>query len=179
MTWEAISTVGELIATFLVALSLIYLIIQVRQNSASIQATTNQANLAGFNNLNAMLAENPDLAAVVEKGSADPESMTERENLSYTWIMRSYLNLYLNLYDQHEQGTCPSYLWDRHASELKSLLFSPGVKAFRKIDTSYEDMFVHIEMRQDLLAHRTGLRLETDHTIAHTGTGASAVEPDS
>ena len=69
MNWDAIGAVGAVLGAVLVAGTLIYLIIQVRQNSASINATTNQANISAFNQLNAILAENPNLAAILLKGT--------------------------------------------------------------------------------------------------------------
>ena len=159
MNWDAIGAVGEVLGALLVAATLIYLIIQVRQHSASINATTNQANLTAFNQLNIVLAESPRLAAIIEKGSDTPELLTEEENLSFTWLCRSYLNLYLNLFDQYQHGTCPEFLWERHARELQTMFTSPGFQAFLAIDTSYQDLYNHIQARPPQSGYKIGLRL--------------------
>lgn len=159
MNWDMVGAIGEVLGALLVAATLIYLIIQVRQNSASINATTNQANISAFNHLNAMLASNPELAAVLLKGTETPEALTEDENLSFTWLVRSYLNLYLTLFDQYQHGTCPEYLWQRHAKELKSMTNTPGFQSFLAIDASYTELFAHIDAMPEVDSFQTGLRL--------------------
>lgn len=159
MNWDAIGAIGELIGATVVALTLIYLVIQTRQNSASIHANTNQMNLSGFNQINIVLAENPKLAAIVEKGTVAPETLSDEENYSFTWIIRSYMNLYLSLFDQYRAGTCPEFLWQRHARDLKTMLGNPGFQAFLKIDDSYRELYTYVEALPEFEAHAIGLRL--------------------
>ena len=160
MNWDAIGAVGEVLGAVLVAGTLIYLIIQVRQNSASINATTNQANISAFNQLNAILAENPNLAAILLKGTEHPEQLTDEENLSFTWIVRAYLNLYLTLYDQYRHGTCPEYLWHRHATELKTMTGTPGFQEFLQIDASFQELYDYVDSLPEGDTMQTGLRLK-------------------
>jgi len=160
MNWEAVGASGEVLGAILVAITLIYLIVQVRQNSASINATTNQSNLAGFNQINIVLAQDPKLAAIVLKGTEDPASLSEEENLSFTWVIRSYLNLYLNLYEQYLHGTCPEYLWMRHARELKTMTSTPGFIAVLEIDSSFQDLYNYIDTIDEIPGFRSSLRLK-------------------
>ena len=148
VSWEAVGAIGEVGGTIVVAITLIYLVVQVRQNSTAIDATITQANSATFNELNSLLATSPELASLFERGSDAPESLTDEENLQYTWLMRSYMNLYMNLYDQYRYGTCPENLWHRHAVELAVILPSPGIQAFKAIDSSFDELFEYIEQAE-------------------------------
>ena len=145
MNWEAIGAIGEVVGAAVVGVTLIYLIIQVKQNSVSINANITQANIAAFNELNALLASDEELSAILEKGTDHPQTLSESENRRFTWLMRSYLNLYLNLFDQYRQGTCSPELWDRHALELSIIAPSPGIKAFRQIDSTFNELFAFVE----------------------------------
>src|SRR5262249_25285125 len=99
MSWEAIGAVSEAIGTLTVAITLVFLIIQVRQNSRAVNASITNGNIAAFNHLNSMLAADPRLAGILDRGSVDPTQLTDDERYTFTWLIRSYLNLFQNLYD--------------------------------------------------------------------------------
>ena len=146
VNWDAVGATGEVIGAFAVVTTLVYLLIQVRQHSRSINSITTQTNIAQFNELTMLLAVNPDLADVFSRGSQNPDDLNESESYSFTWFVRSLMNLYANLYDQYQQNACPEYLWERHAKELKANYdASPGFQLFRESDPGFEDLFEYID----------------------------------
>lgn len=159
MNWEAISAIGEVVGALVVAITLAFLVVQVRQNSRAINATITHGNIAGFNELNTLLAANPQLAEILDRGTKDPSQLTAAEAYSYSWIVRSFLNLFLNLYDQFRQGTCPESLWRRHETELRVFASSPGVRKFLSANSYYHQLVVHIDSLPPAVDHRIGLRL--------------------
>jgi len=100
MNWDAVGAVGEIVGAIAVVITLGYLVVQVRQNTRGIHAATIQTNVSDFNSLNIHLATNPKLAEVFDKAVDAPESLNKEEEYSFLWLMRSYMNLYQNLYDQ-------------------------------------------------------------------------------
>jgi hypothetical protein len=76
MSWEAIGAIGEVGGALVVAATLAFLVVQVRQISKAINATITHGNIAGFNELNTLLAANPLLAEISDRGSADPGRLT-------------------------------------------------------------------------------------------------------
>ena len=163
MNWEAIGAIGEVVGALVVAATLAFLVVQVRQNSKAINATITHGNIAGFNALNQMLAANPQLAEIFDRGSADPTQLTSTEAYSYAWIVRSFLNLFLNLYDQYLQGTCPKPLWYRHAVELQSFAKSSGLREFVKGNSYYRDLMEHIDALPPSPDHQLALKLDAKH----------------
>ena len=159
MNWEAIGAIGEVVGALVVSATLAFLVVQVRQNSKAINATITHGNIAGFNELNTLLAANPLLAEIFDRGSSDPSRLTASEAYSYVWIVRSFLNLFLNLYDQFLQGTCPESLWRRHEMELQSFVTSPGVREFLKANSYYHQLIEHIDALPPARDHRIGLSL--------------------
>ncbi len=157
MNWEAIGAIGEVVGALVVAATLAFLVVQVRQNSKAISATITHGNIAGFNELNTLLAANPLLAEILDRGSADPSRLTAAEAYSYTWIVRSFLNLFLNLYDQFLQGTCPEPLWRRHEMELQSFATSAGVREFLEANSYYHQLIEHIDALPPARDHRLNL----------------------
>ena len=162
MNWEAISAIGEVAGALVVAITLVFLVVQVRQNSQAINATITHGNIAGFNELNALLAANPQLAEILDRGSTDPSRLTATEAYSYAWIVRSFLNLFFNLYDQFRQGTCPESLWRRHEMELQAFASSLGVREFVKANSYYHQLLEHVDSLPPVRDHRIGLKLGID-----------------
>lgn len=156
MNWEAIGAIGEVAGALVVAVTLAFLVVQVRQNSRAINATITHGNIAGFNELNTLLAANPDLAEILDRGCKDPARLNATEAYSYIWIVRSFLNQFLNLYDQFLQGTCPESLWRRHETELQSFATSPGVREFLKANSYYHELTAHIDALPPAPDHRIG-----------------------
>lgn len=57
MNWEAIGAIGEVVGAVAVVATLIYLIAQLKQNTAGIHAATIQANFQMFNQLNTLMID--------------------------------------------------------------------------------------------------------------------------
>ena len=65
MNWEAVGAIGEVVGAFGVILTLGYLAIQVRQNSAVVRSSTRQAISTAQSEIGYRLAENSELRAAV------------------------------------------------------------------------------------------------------------------
>jgi hypothetical protein len=104
-----------------------------------------------FNHVNGMLATDPELAELMERGHAQPESLDDREQRQYTWLTRCYVNCYFNIYQQYLDGTCPEGFWQDLAMELKWSLGTPGGQIWRNLNTSiYLDLYRYIDEMPDL-----------------------------
>lgn len=97
MNWEAIGASAEAIGAIGVMLTLLYLAFQTRQNTRVLQQTTRmyetstyRANIDGVMNLQAVLAQDDQLALVWKRGLAN-EGLSESELARF----ESYLNMYM------------------------------------------------------------------------------------
>ena len=77
MNWEALAAIGEILGATAVLVTIAYLAVQVRQNTASVATATWESVLTGFNEINVAVANNPELADVVTRGMYDPDSLTD------------------------------------------------------------------------------------------------------
>ncbi|MFT4799432.1 MAG: hypothetical protein ACJAYE_003628 [Candidatus Azotimanducaceae bacterium] len=64
MNWDAVGAVAELVGAAGVIVTLIYLATQVRQNTKSISTSSFQATTDALNQVNALIADNSDLAEI-------------------------------------------------------------------------------------------------------------------
>jgi hypothetical protein len=161
MTIFELGALGEFVGGIAIIVTLIYLAVQVRKSQqATISATLN-ASIGEFNHLSAMLAADPGLAEILERGNAQPESLDDSEQRQYVWLNRCYINNYFNMYRQHLDGNCSKELWQNLAKELKWWLDSPGGQIWRNLNTSmYLDLYRYIDEMPDLDRAPVDFKLE-------------------
>jgi hypothetical protein len=148
--WDALGAIAELVGATAVLITLVYLVIQVRQHSRSISSMATQAIFGQFNELSMLLASDPILAKAFEQGLSNPESLSDEDASRFTWLVRTMMNIWMNLYDQYIQGACPKYLWLRSVQELKALYDqSPGLQRFRETDPGFEELFEYVDQMSD------------------------------
>ena len=63
VNWEAIAAVGQLVGALAVLATLIYLAVQIRQNTAAVATATYESAMTGFNDINVVVASHPSLAS--------------------------------------------------------------------------------------------------------------------
>ena len=79
MNWEAIGAVGEIVGALGVIVTLAYLATQVRQNTDSMQASS-ELNLSNRSaDWMSMMALNPELSIIHDKAEENPESLAPEE----------------------------------------------------------------------------------------------------
>ena len=87
MNWEAIGAIAELIGVLAVIVSLIYLAIQIKQNSDSTKALIRQEIATSIlNNITGAVQSNERLQEVMRK-ALDGTELTEEEE--FRWTVRS------------------------------------------------------------------------------------------
>ena len=79
MNWQALSTIAEVIGAIAVVASVIYLAIQVRENTRlSAQRTVSSA-IDAFNEFDRLIASTPDLASLLTRGETALSSLSPDE----------------------------------------------------------------------------------------------------
>ena len=68
MNWEAISAIGQIVGALAVLITLIYLAIQLKQNTAAVATSTYESAMTGFNDINVVVASHPELASLLDRG---------------------------------------------------------------------------------------------------------------
>ncbi len=111
MNWEAIGAVGETVGGIGVIVTLIYLAIQVRQNTrnihdnvTSLQVNAYQDLISRITNVNTLTITNSELAALLLKAQTDPRSLDEVELNRYSSYLLTLLRHADMAYLQYERG---------------------------------------------------------------------------
>ena len=133
MNLESLGNLGDFLGGIAVIATLIYLALQVRQNTLQIaqnsdwlRAQTYRADQNAHVAATQLVASDASLAAIYRKGSADPDALTEDEWTRLAFYYGLMFGNYQNSLYQVEQGLLDKALWPNQVKIITMLLKSPG-----------------------------------------------------
>jgi len=130
MNWDAIGAVAELVGALGVIASLIYLAVQIRQNTRSSRAATFQSTSSEVSHLYRTLASDSELARIFRIGLLEPQALDEDEFSRFGALLISALKGYENIFVQYHQGTVDDQTWEAWRRSILSMLELPGAAFF-------------------------------------------------
>jgi hypothetical protein len=130
MNWDAVGAIAESVGALGVIMSLVYLGLQVRQN-------TKQVRLNRFQETSSTLQDgfapiyHPGNPEIWYKGHHKPDELTEQEALTFRMFMERQLYNVQNVVYQHEHGLIDQDVFESTVSQMRELLIgTPGGSAF-------------------------------------------------
>jgi hypothetical protein len=119
MNWEAIGAIGEVVGAFAVIATLLYLAVQIRQNTKAIRSTTLTA-ITEHKHFE--LRWSSDIAPAWRKALTDPSSLTPDESWQVAEWMASSFVARQNEFFQHQQGLIDDDTWEASEKIIKLAL---------------------------------------------------------
>jgi hypothetical protein len=128
MSLEDLGNIGEFVAAVGVIVSLIYLAVQIRQNTRSLRAGAFQQYRQQSAELSRLLAE-PDMASVYRRGLDSPDQLTQEERTRFEAMMVFAFNSNENFFLLRQMGLLDDTLWaGGRTAYLRWLLRHDGAK---------------------------------------------------
>lgn len=141
MNWEAIGAVGEIVGAGAVFATLVYLALQIRQNTAMTNTSIYESAMGGFIGLNQITLFNPHVAQAYIKGLADPDNLNEEESFYCNMLLRAYMNHVYKLFRLFERGAFPATEWELAATEASQILLGNEMgKRFARDNRYFDDV---------------------------------------
>jgi len=126
MNWDAIGAVGEIIGALAVFITLIYLALQIRQNTRAINSAALDSTVNTISIARQSIYENDDVARVYLKGLAAPEELDELERLKFRLLLHNLMLSESNIFAQTTFSDLPDSEWQAQSTVIKRVLSSPG-----------------------------------------------------
>lgn len=126
MDLEAVGNIGEAVGAAAVVVSLLYLVVQIRQNTRSIRAATYQSIVAAAAGCNQTLSQSKALARVMRLGGGDPSALDEDEQVQFDFLCLQFFDIFENLHLQHVHGHLDEEYWRPRRRAFLALFESPG-----------------------------------------------------
>lgn len=132
MNWEAIGVFAEVVSAMVVVLSLIYLARELRLNRVATETASVNSLSDGWNQLNALLINDAELAQLWSQGFSDLSSLNESQFNRFYFVGQSYLNHFMTVKKHRDAGTLSEEEWLIHASATLTDISRPTAGATRR-----------------------------------------------
>jgi hypothetical protein len=106
--------------------SLVYLAVQIRQNTRAVRTSSFHAVTDSFNLLNTAIADNESLARVFRLGTEGLGNLNEDERVRFNFLFLGAIRIFETLYYQNKQGIGEPALWRAEIETMTALLGTPG-----------------------------------------------------
>ena len=127
MPLDQVANIAEICAAALVIVSLIYVGLQVRQNTQAIQVTTTQAFTDTWISFVSNLNQSPHLADIYHRGLSDASSLKGGDLVQFYAFLGQAFAAYQSFYIQWQGGVLDEELWKSYQHGMADLMTNPGV----------------------------------------------------
>jgi len=122
---ESLGNIGEFVGAIGVVVSLVYLSLQLRQNTSSVRASSFNSMIQNSIRLLEHAFRDSEFAAFLARAEADPSNLNEGERLRWDSYMTAVFRHFGNLVYQNRVGALDRQMWQSYRRDLKEHLRSP------------------------------------------------------
>jgi hypothetical protein len=126
MNWEAIGAVGEIVGALAVFLTLIYLAMQIRQNTLSVRAAAVDASISHVSNIRESIFASADITDIYVEGGKDPFSLEEKPLVRYRLLIHNILLAISNIHEQSKLTGLSQSSWESQEPIIERIVSTPG-----------------------------------------------------
>ena len=129
MTLGDLGNIGEFIGGLVVVATFVYLALQIRQNTRTVQTSTYQSMLDSSNRVTELILAHPHLERIYRLGRKDLSQLADEERPQFRLLIDQMLNVFESMFLQYERGTLDEDFWRARLTGLRALLKQPGVRS--------------------------------------------------
>ncbi len=130
MPLDQIANVAEISAAALVIVTLIYVGIQIKQNTDTLKANTAHNTAEDFSALYLILAERGEVANIFLRGAQDFEALESVERLRFYAYFHKFFRTFENAYYQFTRGALEAEPFEGIIQQFVLLTSLPGVQTY-------------------------------------------------
>jgi hypothetical protein len=138
MDWDVIRASAEVFGTIAVVVSLIYVAIQIRQNTRATKLATAQNLSQDFRGVLSPLYSDSEVSRIYLDAMADVEALDGHERFRAYVFTQGYLRTLENAYYQYANGAVDEYVWEGLRSNLQ---FSKGTSVHKAFWADRQHIF--------------------------------------
>jgi len=132
MNWDALGAVAELLGAVGVIASLLYLSLQIRQNTKATHLATSHSIAAGVREWSQPLVEDPSLARAFYTGVEDPAELDDDSRARFMQLCLSFFRMFEDVHYQFRHGALEREVWEAYAQNYGLYAKSPGMQTYWK-----------------------------------------------
>ena len=125
-----LSDLSQIFAAIAVFASLIFVALQIRQNTKAIKAASHHAVTDSFNAINTLIISDPKVARLWRLGLAGSGELDEDEQISFSFMSLGYMRVFETLHYQYTTGALEPKLFEAELNTLQWTVTNPGFRAW-------------------------------------------------
>ena len=118
MNWDAIVAISQLVAAVGVILSLVFVGLQVRQNTAALQRNEHNSTMAQWSVIRMAIAGNRNIAELMTAGLDGERSMDAADQLRLEQMLAEHAWASFHIWDRTQRGVFPKGTFELTAGPL-------------------------------------------------------------
>ena len=126
MTIENISNIAQALAAVATVVSLLFVGVQIRQNTGATRAAAHHNVSNSLNELNLMFAPNADGTKTFVAGMQDRKALSLEEKWRFDSVIRAYMHVCETMFVQAELGSGDDSIRLAEEEGIKTVMASPG-----------------------------------------------------
>jgi hypothetical protein len=128
MNWEILAALGQLAAVFVGIPSLIYLAVQIREQTKERRQSAVHALSVQWGDLTGSLHDNSETAAIFLRGMRSFTDLDAVSKLRFSAFFNRLINIFEGMYFSHRQGILTGSSWRAVERTMSDLIAYPGVQ---------------------------------------------------
>jgi hypothetical protein len=130
MDLQTLANLGEFISGIVVIISLVYLAVQVRQNTQSLHTDNYGRALDRIAAMQSQISRDGHVALVFSKGVVDPSALSAQERIQFTYMAYEAFGAFEFMFHQAQSRSIPNEVWERWSVTTAWWLSFPGIRAW-------------------------------------------------
>ena len=120
MNWEALGAIGEIVGAAGVIATLVYLSVQLRQNTKALRSNAWQSIQDSEQRFDDLFSSNPQVCEVWMKGNKGGLDAleSEAERFQFTSLAKQLIDQFQTHHYQHERGLIETELWETWVTQF-------------------------------------------------------------
>ena len=132
MDWSAVSAVAGIFAAIFVALTVVYLAIQIKRNTQATHSQTYHLATSALSEMAGIIGRDKDLARIFRTGMEDPAALNEDEFTQFGYLGISLFRRFENIFFQYQSGMIDEDFWIGHRDNILWFFHRPGTQVWWK-----------------------------------------------
>lgn len=132
MSLEQAYYIGQLVAAIVLVASLIYLAIEVRQNTKIAKLNSSHMNTQIYTQFMELVCSNGELADIYLRGLDDPAALTPVEQIRFNTLLAITFRNTFQHFQEHNSGLLPDDDWDAWNRASRAIMSFPGYRTVWK-----------------------------------------------
>src|SRR5215831_15077063 len=128
MNWEMLAAVGQLAAVFVGIPSLIYLAVQIREQTKERRQAAVNALTVQWGDLTRALHDNPEFAALYLRAVQSFTDLDAVSKLRFSAFQNRFFKNFEGMYFSRREGILTTALWNEIERTMSDFLAYPGVR---------------------------------------------------